>query len=233
MRTFILAGTVALISGVAGAADMPVQRPAPTPVQVYAPPPYLDWSGVYIGVNGGWEHGHSHFDFDGLGATSGRFGAKGWQAGGTIGANYQAGHVVMGLEGDFDWSNLSGSTPCPITGIICQTQNNWLSTARGRVGYAVDHFLPYVTGGLAVGDINANVANVGSATTTNAGWTAGAGIEYALSRNWSTKVEYLHVNLGSFDCGTACSPTPPVNVRLNEDLVRAGLNYKFDWGGGR
>jgi outer membrane immunogenic protein len=233
MRTLILAATVALISGVAGAADIPVQRPAPAPAQAYAPPPYLDWSGVYVGVNGGWEQGRSHFDFDGLGASSGRFGASGWQAGGTAGFNYQLGHMVLGVESDIDWSNLSGSTACPVTGLTCQTQNNWLGTARGRVGYAVDRFLPYVTGGLAVGDINANVANVGSATTTNVGWTAGLGVEYAISKNWSTKVEYLHVNLGSFDCGSACSATPPVNVRLNEDLMRAGLNYKFDWNGGR
>jgi outer membrane immunogenic protein len=232
MRTLILSGAIVLLSGVAGASDLPVQRQAPVPTQAYAPPPYLDWSGVYLGVNGGWEEGRSRFNFDGPGGTSARFGASGWQAGGTAGFNVQTGHLVLGVEGDIDWSDLSGSTTCPVTGLTCQTQNNWLGTARGRVGYAADHFLPYVTGGLAVGDINANIPSVGTATTTNVGWTAGAGVEYALSRNWSTKVEYLHVNLGNFDCGTACSSTPPVNVRLNEDLVRAGLNYKFDWSGG-
>jgi len=233
MRTLILASTIILFAGAAGAADMSVQRPMPVKAQAYAPPPGIDWSGVYVGVNGGWAHGRSHFDFDGLGGTGGRLGASGWQAGGTAGVNFQTGHVVFGVESDIDWSNLSGSTTCPITSFNCQVQNNWLGTARGRVGYAVDRFLPYVTGGVAVGDINANVANVGSASSTNVGWTAGAGVEYALSRNWSTKVEYLHVNLGSFDCGVSCSATPPANVRLSEDLVRAGLNYKFDWSGPR
>jgi outer membrane immunogenic protein len=234
MRRFILVGALVLSSAVAGAADLPVVQKAPPPARAYSPPPpYIDWSGFYLGINGGWEHGRSHFDFDSLGANTGHFGADGWQVGGTAGFNYQIGQVVLGIESDIDWSNLSGSAPCPITGLTCQTQNNWLSTGRGRIGYAIDRFLPYITGGVAVGDINANVPGIGSATTTNVGWTVGGGLEYAISKNWSTKVEYLHVNLGSFDCGTACSPTPPVNVRLNEDIVRAGLNYKFDWTGGR
>ena len=231
MRAFVLAGIVVLISGAAGAADIPVKRVAP--IAAPAPPSYLNWSGFYLGVNGGGEGGRSHFNFDGLGATPGRFRASGWQAGGTAGYNYQFGHVVLGVESDIDWSNLKGSTTCPITGLTCQTQNNWLGTVRGRAGYAFDRFLPYVTGGLAVGDINANIPGIGSASATNAGWAAGAGLEYAVSNNWSAKMEYLHVNLGSFDCGTACNPTPPVNVRLNENVLRAGINYKFDWSGGR
>jgi outer membrane immunogenic protein len=153
MRALVLAGIVVLISGAAGAADIPVKRVVPIPAPASAPPSYLNWSGFYLGVNGGWEGGRSHFNFDGLGAMPGRFNASGWQVGGTAGYNYQIGHVVLGVESDIDWSNLNGSTTCPVTGFTCQTQNNWLGTVRGRAGYAFDRFLPYVTGGLAVGDI--------------------------------------------------------------------------------
>jgi outer membrane immunogenic protein len=233
MRKLIFAGSLLLVPAAAGAADLPYQRPVAQPAPVYkAPAPYFDWTGFYVGVNGGWAGGRSRFDFEGAGLGADHFHTRGWQAGGTTGYNVQLGGVVFGLEGDLDWSNVNGSGTCP-TGLLCQTQNNWLGTARGRVGYAFGNVLPYVTGGLAVGDIKASVPGVGSASTTNAGWTAGGGLEYGISRNWSAKMEYLHVNLGSFDCGTACDPTPPVNVRASEDLVRAGLNYKFDWGGGR
>jgi outer membrane immunogenic protein len=230
MRTLIFAGSIVLASGAAGAAD--IQRPA-TAAPVYAPTPsYYDWTGFYLGANGGFTGGDSHFDFQGADLGRNQFDTSGGQVGGTAGYNFQVGRIVFGLEGDLDWSDVSGSSSCGLSTLTCQTQNNWLGTARGRVGVAFDRVLPYVTGGLAVGDISANTG-AGSASTTNAGWTVGGGLEYGFSKNWSAKMEYLHVDLGSFDCGTACSPTPPVNVHANEDLVRAGLNYRFDWGGAR
>jgi outer membrane immunogenic protein len=228
MRKAILVGIGLLVSGTAHAADLQ-RQPPPPPQRVYAPRPF-NWTGFYLGINGGWADGRSRFNFDDLGLSTGHFGTSGWLGGGTLGYNLQTGPWVLGLESDIDWASLSGSTACPVGGLTCQTQNDWLGTVRGRVGWAFDRFLPYVTGGLAVGDINASVPNVGSQTATNAGWTVGGGLEYAITNNWSTKVEYLHVDLGSFDC-TACSSTPPVNVHLNEDIVRGGINYKFDWPG--
>jgi len=234
MRKLIFAGAIALLSGSAQAADLPVQRAAPTVAAPVVPAVrYFDWTGFYLGANGGWASGRSRVEFDGLGLPPDRIRSSGWQAGGTTGFNVQLGPMVFGVEGDMDWSDVSGSGNCAAASLTCQVQNNWLGTARGRMGYAFDRVLPYVTGGLAVGDINASVPGIGSASTTNMGWTAGGGIEYGLSRNWSAKMEYLHVNLGNFDCGTACSSSPPVNVHTSEDLVRGGLNYKFDWGGGR
>jgi outer membrane immunogenic protein len=231
MRTLIFAGSIILVCGAAAAADL--QRAAPTPAPVYAPAtPYYDWTGFYLGANGGWAEGDSRFNFEGAGLGRDRFDTSGFLAGGTAGYNVQLGHIVFGLEGDVDWSNVNGSSNCALSTLSCQTQNNWLGTARGRIGVAFDRVLPYVTGGLAVGDISANTG-AGSASTTNAGWTVGGGLEYGISKNWSAKMEYLHVDLGSFDCGTACNPSPPVNVHVNEDLVRAGLNYRFDWGGSR
>jgi outer membrane immunogenic protein len=133
---------------------------------------------------------------------------------------------VFGLEGDVDWSNISGSAPCVGGAATCQVTNDWLATARGRAGFAFDRFLPFVTGGLAVGNVNANVPGFGSASNTNTGWTVGGGLEYALSRNITAKAEYLHVDLGSFNCGAACTGTPS-NVDLTTNLVRGGVNLKF------
>ena len=103
------------------------------------------------------------------------FDLSGGVIGGTAGFNWQTGQVVLGVEGDIDWSGVSGTTStfCPAG---CATRNDWLGTVRGRVGYAFDRFLPYVTGGLAAGDIRATTPGFAGATQTNLGWTVGAGI---------------------------------------------------------
>jgi outer membrane immunogenic protein len=227
-RFFVAAASILVSAGIAHGADLS-RQPVPAPAYAPAPVTLYDWTGLYLGVNGGYAWGNSRYNFAGLGST-GAFGLSGGIIGGTIGVNYQFGHIVTGLEGDLDWTNLNGSTTCPGSALTCQTSSDWVSTVRGRVGYAFDRFLPYVTGGLAMGNINANVAGVGSSSATNYGWTIGGGMEYALTDHWSAKVEYLHNNLGSMDCGLSCSITPPARVRLDEDTVRAGINYKFNWG---
>jgi outer membrane immunogenic protein len=205
----------------AGAADLslaPLYKAPPLPAaKAY------DWTGFYFGVNGGGGWGHSFWNANATG-----LGLSGGQAGGTIGYNKQLGSVVVGVEGDGDWSGFNGSRTtagCP-TG--CSTSNTWLSTVRGRVGYSVDRFFPYVTGGLAVGDISAAAPGIGGGSATNAGWTLGAGLEYALPGNWSVKAEYLRVDLGRFNC-TGCTALPPDNVSLQENVFRAGVNYRFGW----
>ena len=146
--------------------------------------------------------------------------------GGTVGYNLQFGGFVLGLEGDIDWSDIKGSTAtnCPGT---CETTNNWLGTARGRIGYAFDRFLPYFTGGAAFGDIKGTLVGVGNFKQTKVGWTGGAGIEYAFIDNWSAKIEYLYVDLGKATCNAACSGGNPIDVTFNTNIVRAGVNYKF------
>ena len=150
--------------------------------------------------------------------------------GGTAGYNWQVGKAVFGIEGDLNWSGLQGantSTPCPLG---CTTSDTWLSTVRGRVGYAFDRFMPYITGGLAVGDIRAATPGFTGGTSTNAGWTVGAGLEVALPGNWSAKAEYLRVDLGGFNCGSGCGLSPADNVSLHENVFRAGVDYHFGWG---
>jgi outer membrane immunogenic protein len=223
----ILLGTAAVLALAAAtsakAADLPRAQPV-VKAPVVAPLTAYDWTGFYIGINGGGAWGQS--SFDGLTGTLGNFNTSGWLAGGTAGYNLQYGHAVFGLEGDIDWSNINGTAPCVGGLASCQVKNDWLGTARGRFGFAFDRFLPFVTGGLAVGDINANVPGFGSATSTNAGWTVGGGLEVALGQNWTAKAEYLYVDLGSFNCGTTCTGTTS-NVDLTTSIVRGGLNFKF------
>ena len=223
MGRILLAGvSAAALLGVsmsANAADLPRQEPMPTKAPVYAVPAYI-WTGFYAGINGGGGWGSSWSDL-----TS-RFHTSGAVAGGTVGYNSQIGNWVLGVEGDIDWSNISDNTSfgC-VAG--CSVQNNWLSTVRGRVGYAFDRFLPYVTGGLAVGDVNATVPGFAGMDSTQVGWAAGAGVEYALTKNWSAKVEYLHVDLGRFDCGASCGAAATDNVSMHDNIVRGGINFRF------
>ena len=134
---------------------------------------------------------------------------------------------VWGLEGDADWANIKGSTTTSCV-LGCDTKSNFLATFRGRVGYAgFGPVLPYLTGGLAVGDIEAR-SSLGSSTTTRAGWTVGTGVEWAVVGPWTAKVEYLYADLGKASCSIAtCGGTGPADVKLTENVVRAGLNYRF------
>jgi outer membrane immunogenic protein len=206
----------------AAAADLslePLYKAPPAEVmQAY------NWTGFYFGANGGGGWGHSYWS-----ANTTGFGLAGGQAGGTAGYNWQAGRVVFGVETDIDWSGFDGSGTSPGCPAGCSTSDSWLSTARGRIGYSFDRVLPYVTGGLAVGDIRAAAPGFAGGDSTNAGWTLGAGLEVALPGNWTAKAEYLRVDLGRFDC-TGCSALPPDNVSLQENVFRAGVNYHFGWG---
>ena len=175
-----------------------------------------NWTGAYIGLNGGGAWGSSSYAAP---FASNSINTSGGLLGGTLGYNWQAGRMVFGMEGDVDWSNLRGSGVCGLT--TCETRNSWLGTARGRLGYAMDRVMPYVTGGLALGDIRTSVAGVGSANTTKAGWTIGGGLEAAIAGPWTAKVEYLYVDLGR---GGSVAGS---DASLRANVVRAGLNYRF------
>jgi outer membrane immunogenic protein len=198
------------------AADLP--RPA-YKAPIYVAP--FSWSGFYVGINGGYGWGTANWT-NPLG-TTGNYKVNGALAGGTIGYNLQTGVWVWGLEGDFDASWIKGSVPCG--GFACETKNSWFATGRGRIGYAWDRFLPYITGGAAFGDIKMTLGP-NSQTTTKVGWTAGAGIEYAFLGAWSAKLEYLYADLGTTTCGVAVCGIS-TNVKFKTNLVRAGLNYRF------
>jgi outer membrane immunogenic protein len=209
------------LTGAAAAADL--SQPPPPPVYSRAPvfvPPY-SWTGLYLGINGGGGFGSSAWDLTGSRDVSGGlFGA-------TLGYNYQVGGAVFGVEGDLDWTDINGSstTVCPAG---CKTSNTWLSTVRGRLGYAADRFMPFVTGGVAFGDVVAFTPGLPQATADRTGWTLGGGLEAALAANWTAKVEYLYVDLGSFNCGLNCGAGLTTdNVSFHTNVLRAGLNYRF------
>ncbi len=201
----------------------------------------VDWTGIYLGVNGAFTFGGSNWSDSVTGTSSGSFGTSGFAFGGTLGANYQAGRWVFGIEGDGDWADTSGfgtfttTSTSSLCAVGCLTSNSWLATARGRAGYAFDRFLVYGTGGAAFGNVRANFSNDPVTRATKAGWTAGAGVEVAVAPHWSAKAEYLFVDLGNGSCTVNCAiqnPNgPPVipnaTVKFNESLVRAGINYRF------
>ena len=236
------------ISGAALAADLPPSPPRVPAVYVPAVLPVYNWAGVYVGINGGWGWGNAKYTANAVGTfpgTTGSLSDNGGVVGGTLGVNWQSDWFVFGVEGDWDYSGINTGTTsslCTFSG-NCQTGNNWLATARGRAGYAADRVLFYATAGGAFANVQTNF-NGTTTTHTQSGWTAGAGVEWAFADNWTAKIEYLYVNLGngSVNCATtAClvasgtdgmtanGPAIPVSVGLTENLIRAGVNFKFNW----
>jgi len=195
-------------------------------------PPVFSWTGFYLGINGGYGFGQSDWSDPNDGST-GSFNTSGFLIGGTLGANYQIGSFVIGLEGDGDWNDANGTTfngSCAVVG--CTTRSDWLATVRGRAGFAWDRVLFYGTGGAAFGDVQGAAGALPFASGTQTGWTAGAGIEWAFAPNWTGKVEYLYVDLGNFSCpATSCAATGgiPTTITFTENIIRAGINYKFGW----
>ena len=223
MKRILIAGAVALAAagGQVLAADLPpAAAPPPRAPAAYLPPPVFSWTGIYLGINGGGSWGSATDQFNGGGVNP-----SGFLIGGTLGGNYQIGAFVIGLEGDGDWSDLDGTS---IGCGFCETRSTWLATVRGRAGWAWDRILFYGTGGAAFGNVQAGGIGGPFDSATQTGWTAGAGVEWAFTPNWTAKVEYLYVDLGNLSC-TAVGCGPAGSVNLTQNIVRAGINYKFGW----
>ncbi len=256
IRALLLSSALSLAAaGAALAADLPSTKGEP----VYAPPPapIFSWTGFYLGVNGGY--GGNNVSFDSQEDEGGaifeesreKLTSSGFVAGGTIGYNYQVptSNFVLGVEGDFDWSNIRGdlsegfSDDGGSEGASVGSRLNWLATARARIGYAVTtpfgNLLPYVTGGGAFGNVESysyeyDDGEGGSESFghTWAGWTAGAGLEYAITPNLSFKAEYLYVDLGKHLGDSeylGADVYDNVYEHFTANIVRVGLNWKFDW----
>jgi outer membrane immunogenic protein len=235
MKRILWAGAFALaIGGQALAADLPPPPPAPRAPATYVPvaAPVYNWSGIYIGLNGGYSFGTSSWSNPAAGLATGNFDTNGWLAGGTVGANYQFwGGAVLGVEADWDWSNLNGTSSIGGCGPGCETKADWLSTVRGRAGWAFDRVLLYGTGGVAFAPIQTGFSGGPFQSTTQVGWTAGAGIEFAFAPNWTAKAEYLYADLGNVTCNSDCfagTPPTPLTVKFTDNIIRAGVNFKFN-----
>jgi outer membrane immunogenic protein len=221
MKRALLAGISALamitVAGAANAADLPRREAMPVKAPIYSAP--YNWTGFYLGINGGGAWGSSDFS----GVSGGSSDPDGGMVGGTIGYNWQFGQTVLGLEGDADWSSVRGSSNCG--GLSCETRNDYLATIRGRLGYAFDRFLPYVTGGVAFGNIKASVGSL-ETNETETGWTVGGGLETAIAGGWTAKIEYLYVDLGNSGSINAVG-LGNTDADFTENVVRAGFNYRF------
>ena len=229
--------------GSAAATDLP---PRPYPVKappMMSPPVIYNWSGFYLGVSFGGSFGKQAASASpiGTGATvaSGSADMNDAIVGDTIGFNIQSGPLVYGIEADFQgsWENGEGvfTATGPTTTFDYTARLRWFGTVRGRIGCAFDRLLPYVTGGWAYGRgrIEAStrapaVANTSFVTEDNyTGWTIGAGLEWAFYDNWSAKLEYLYMDLGSGDRVTASTAYNFTPSGLTENIVRVGVNYRF------
>jgi outer membrane immunogenic protein len=164
------------------------------------------------------------------------------------GYNWQVNTFLYGLEADADWLSGTASRTLPGPPAIAtgdfmtnSVRDEFLGTVRGRLGAVFSQALLYVTGGLAIGTVKTSesfghfggtVIETASETTTRAGWTIGGGLEYAFAPNWSAKIEYLYVDLGTFDLTLPSSPagapdSTTVHNRYTDNVVRAGLNFQF------
>jgi outer membrane immunogenic protein len=270
MRTkLLLTAALALIgwTNMASAADLPARTYTKAPVM----PEVFNWTGFYIGANGGgmWTHNDVSSNFnDGsavlsaqtlaaLAGTSGMNGSGGF-GGVQIGYNWQTATAwVWGVEADIQGMSLNANRTSPIFTIgaasaqdFDQIHHDWFATFRGRVGYAANHALFYLTGGLAVADTrfsrtqtwsfadgcvadprnNFGDCHVGSASKTSVGGTVGAGVEYAFAGNWSVKLEYLHIWLqdgNSFltqNSGAAFVGPPVLVQRFNQSMNDSNLD---------
>jgi outer membrane immunogenic protein len=222
-RSIAIAAAAALTvsAGAAQAADLYT----PPPVEsspVYAPPPFT-WTGFYVGLQAGYAFG----DHDVAAPTTPTFNLDpdGFVGGAHAGFNYQWNALVLGIEGDVEFSGIEGKL---ITaGGSLKVEGNWQGSIRARLGYAIDRLLIYGTGGWAFADVDYRAVSGGVArdSTTFSGWTLGAGAEYAITDNVTARVEYRYTDFG--DENIFSNVTPGVTADPDIHTVRVGVSYKF------
>lgn len=229
MKTLIsalsLAAGMAVIS--VGAADLPRRKAEPKmPIMAVAKP--FSWTGIYLGAKAGYATGKTRFRYT-IGGQADHD-INGFVGGLYAGYNHQfQNNIVLGAEADANFSNIQGSTACPNPTWSCKSKLQWYSTVRARAGYAFDRILPYVTGGVAYGDIRTQTKNAGGthfgSSKGRVGYTVGAGVEYAITDQISARIEYGFTNFGKknyvVDGGLN------VGSRQRVHTVMIGISYKF------
>jgi outer membrane immunogenic protein len=210
-----------------------------------------NWTGTYVGIAGGGAWGKSdQSDSFGLRGPTGLTGAtgpagppgppgdgdyrvRGWLLGGALGYNEQIGHMVFGIEADLSYARVQGdSLVCGVASPHqCGTSLHSLGTLRTRMGPSWGAWFLYLTGGLAFGEVSAfdNLFAV-SGSEWRIGWTLGGGAEVMFTPNWSMKIEYLHVDLGTAPRLFDIVPGFPERVHFDAEVARVALNYRLNWG---
>ena len=210
--------------------------------------PVRNWTGFYIGghVGSGWGTTKSTLTSLTLGGVAVPIGTlpvsshnlNGFVGGGQLGYNWQPSpYWLVGVEGDFSWSGIEGTTPC-LVAFGCTTKVKWVGDITGRVGVVADKALVYLKGGAAWAESEYSfISTLGgtlNATTTDTrfGFLLGMGLEYAFMPNWSAKIEYNYIDFGKEHeafagtiGGVALAATADINQQLH--IVKAGVNYRF------
>jgi outer membrane immunogenic protein len=219
------------------AADLAARPYTKAPPMIAA---VYDWSGFYIGANGGWGSSRNSWDFlPGVGTFGeGSHDADGGTIGGQIGYRWQAGTWVFGVEAQGNWADFKGSNiSLQDATLRNESRVDAFGLFTGQVGYAANNVLFYVKGGAAVTsneyrrfDVPTNALLASTDDDTRWGGTVGVGLEYGFAPNWSFGVEYNHLFMQD---RTLAFTTPgglfAGNERISQDvdLVTARLNYKF------
>jgi outer membrane immunogenic protein len=209
-------------------------RPYYNKAPAYAPPIMYNWNAFYIGAHGGGAFS-SDSNFNGL--TTGNNAGGRFLGGLQVGADFQfAPNWVAGVEGQYSW--LSGNIGAVFPGGFAYTNDQrGLGSITGRVGYTWGPGLIYIKGGYAYSNNNETVTlggiPVGFATDGNHrdGYTVGAGAEYMFTPNWSAKLEYQYYDFGSSHFTAPTALVPFGNFRTDDQTLKAGLNYRFNWNG--
>ena len=240
MRKFLAAAVsfaaITMAAAPVSAADMAVKaRPvAPLPV-IY------DWSGFYIGANGGWGQSRNCWDFvtaAGAIVADGCADRSGGLIGGQLGYRWQAGTWVFGLEAQGDWADLSNTRLSLVDPrFSTRVRTDGIGLFTGQIGYAWNAALLYVKGGAAVTSNRFDIlttlggVSVASADSTRWGGAVGVGFEYGFAPNWSFGVEYDHLFMG--DANNSFSVVNPVvagavnRITQDVDMVTLRINYRF------
>jgi outer membrane immunogenic protein len=228
MKKLLIASTMLFgLTGYALAADAIVEE-----VAVEAPLAF-NWTGLYVGVHGGYSWGDSDAGYDnpGLAAVAGPLSMEpdGGFGGVQVGYNYHgASNFVFGLEAAVAYADISDTIPDVLGGLgeTIHSDTDFVGTFRGRAGYAMDRFLPFVTGGVAVAHTEVSASDGGIADDkTQVGWTAGVGLEVAIDEKWSVSAEYFYTDLGDetwFE-GEAFSSTS----ESTSNSARVAVNLRF------
>jgi outer membrane immunogenic protein len=251
LKSALLASVACAIAAPGFAADL--SRPVPyTKAPIAEPVSAYNWSGFYLGANAGAKW--ANFDETFRSGTLTPLGFSGdsdvsWLAGGQLGFMWQTGQFVFGIEGDMDATHLHNSFTSVgvvgpfVAGDSFAIKNDWQASARGRLGYAFDRTLLYVTGGGAWANVKTTAAFVpvgtipGVVLTNNRtifGWTLGGGIDYGIAPGWSIGAEYRFTRFerNNNDLGFI-TPVVPVafDTHLDTNEVTARVNYHFNWSG--
>ena len=239
-----IAGVIALAAP-ASAADLAARPYVKAPAMIAA---VYEWSGFYIGANGGWGSSHKCWDnvtaAGAFVASEGCHDATGGIAGGQLGYRWQAGTWVFGIEGQGDWADLSGRNVSLIAPAATnESRINAFGLLTGQIGYAANNVLLYVKGGAAVtSDRFRNVATATNVIATDTaddtrwGGVVGAGLEFGFSPNWSAAIEYDHLFMGNrtytFTHNGALLPAGTTfNERIRQDVDMVTVRVNYRWGG--